>query len=120
MTERVTTERVTAEQDDVQSENDRTDSNTERGFAARIPKPERLPNVDRKDDNKNQRNIKEVAMNVLHDEREGTLSQIRRTRLTDRAGGRIGPKRFVVRAAIVITGKAKPPGRPKNEQRGRE
>ena len=43
-------------------------------------------------------------MHVLHDERERTLAQIGFARLADRAGGRIGPERFVVGASIIVAG----------------
>ena len=55
-------------------------------------------------------------MDVLKDERKRAFAQISASRLTDGAGGRIGPEGFVVRAAIVVTGKPKSARRPQDQQ----
>ena len=83
----------------------------------RIDKPHRFPDVVREHEDEKQREIKEISVHILHDEREGALTEVSLARLTDRARGRIGPKGFVVGAAVVITGEPKSAGSPKNEQR---
>src|SRR5947207_5764081 len=105
----MTTISVTAEQDDVNREHDCADADYES-----IIKPERFPNVVAQNENKNESEIQEIAVHVLHDERERALAQICFARLAHRARWRIGPERFVVRAAIVITGQSKSARRPKN------
>ena len=67
-----------------------------------------------------EREIEKIAMHVLHDERKGTLAEIRLARFADGAGRRIGPERFVVGAAIVITGEPESARRPKNQKRRRK
>src|SRR6266404_3546695 len=103
----MTAERVAAEQDDVYRENNRADADAEPAI-----KPERFPNVVGEDQNKNQREVEKVAVNVLHDERERTLAEISFARFANGARGRIGPERFVIRAAIVVTGESKSARRP--------
>ena len=53
-------------------------------------------------------------MDVLHDERERTFAQIRRSRFAHGAGGRIGPKGLIVSPSIIIAGKSEPAGRPQD------
>ena len=57
-----------------------------------------------------ERQIQEVAMDVLQDERERVLAPVARSRFTDRARRRIGPERLVVRAAVVVAGEAEAGG----------
>ena len=63
-----------------------------------------------------ERDVEEIAVNVLHDQRERTLAQISFTWLADSTGGRIRPERFVIRAAIIIAGKAQAARCPENQQ----
>src|SRR5215471_18840645 len=93
---------VTAEQTNIYSEDERADADAESAV-----EPERFPEVVGKNDGKEERDVHEVAVNVLHDERERTLTEISFARLADGARGRVGPKRFVIRAAIIITGHPK-------------
>ena len=55
-------------------------------------------------------------MEVLHDEWEAPLAEVAFARLTDGASWRVGPKGFVVRAAIVVTGEAEEAGDPEDEK----
>ena len=64
---------------------------------------------------KDQREIQKVAMDVLKDQRERALAEIVLARLADGAGGRVGPERFVVCAAIVVAGEAESAGRPEDQ-----
>ena len=121
MAEGMTAKGVAAKKNDVNGEHDCSDANSE-GFATsrRIAKPQRLPNVDREDDNKNEREIKEIAMDVLHNKRKRTLAQIRRSRFAHAAGGGIGPKSLVIGASIIIAGKPESTGRPQDQECGRK
>src|SRR5438105_15806719 len=72
------------------------------------------------DENKDQREIEKVSVNVLQNEREPAFAPIGFARLTDGAVGWILPERFVIRAAVVVTREAKSAGRPQDQQRGRD
>ncbi len=67
-----------------------------------------------------QREVEEVAMDVLNDQREVALAQIFLARLAHRAVGRIGPEGFVVRAAIVIASDAEAARHPQDQHRHRD
>jgi len=83
-----------------------------------IREPHRFPSVVRENDNEHQREIKEVAVNVLHDQWKGIFTRISLSRLANSTGGWVGPKRFVVSAAVVVTGEPKTRRRPQNQKRG--
>src|SRR5262249_4807217 len=89
-------------------------------FHAVIGKPQRLVNVPGKEDEKQDREIQEIPMNVLQDQRKSSLAPIVAARLADRASRRIGPEGFVISSAIVIAGKTKSARRPKDQKRGSE
>jgi hypothetical protein len=75
-------------------------------------KPIRHDGVVGQDDDEQQAEIQEVAVDVLHDERERSLTPVRLARLADGAARRILPERLVVGAAIVITGEPEAARRP--------
>src|SRR5437016_3129668 len=100
MAERVATKSITAEQNDVDREYNCSDADSERPAAGhRIAEPECFPNVVAQNQNENEREIQEIAMHVLHDERKGALAQISLARLAHRAGRRVRPERFIISAA---------------------
>ena len=71
MPQRMASKCVPAQQNNVDSEHDRSNANAERTFAGRwIDKPEPLPNVIRQDQNEQERDVEKIAVHVLHDERE--------------------------------------------------
>src|SRR3981081_4680686 len=109
MPQGVTAKCITAEQNDVDREDECSDSNSKS-----VRKPKRFPNIDTQNDDENECEIKKIAVHVLHDEREGTLTEISFARFAHRAGRRIGPERLVVGAAIVITGESETARRPQN------
>src|SRR5437667_5809845 len=109
MAQRVTTKRVTAKQDNVNCEHDRPDANSQS-----VVEPESFPNVVTQNQNENEREIQKIAVHILHDQRERTLTEISFARFADRARGRVGPKCFVIGAAIIITGEPKSARHPKN------
>ena len=115
MAQGMTTKSVTTEQDDIDREHNCPNTNSKS-----IWKPERFPNVVGQNQNKDDREIEKIAMHILHDEGKGTLAPITLARFTDGARRGVGPKRFVVRASIVIAGDAKSPWRPKDKECGRE
>src|SRR6266480_182127 len=109
MSQRVTAKRVAAQQNNIDRKHNRADANSKS-----IWKPKRFPNIDREHDQKEKCQIKKISMHILHNERERAFTPVALARLTDGARRRIGPERFVICAAIVITGEPKAGGRPKN------
>src|SRR5436305_9697214 len=114
MSQRMTAECVTAEQDDIDRKHNCADADPKM-----IIKPQRFPNVVSKNQNKNEREIEKVTVDVLHDERERTLAEISFPGLADGAGWRVRPERFVIRASIIIAGQPKSARRPQNQERRR-
>src|SRR5215471_12861092 len=115
MPQRVATEGVTSEQNNVGQQHERTDTDAEA-----ISEPTGLPDIEKQNDNKNQRQVQEVAVNILEDERKGTLTEVLLARFTDGTGGRVGPKSLVVSATIVIASDAESAGGPEDEECSRE
>src|SRR5437899_10746786 len=112
----MTTKCVAGQQDDINCKHNRADANAECSFpAVWIDKPKRFPDVVGQNQKEKERKIKKVTMNILHDERERPFAPVAFTRFTDGARRRISPERFIVRAAIVVTGQPKPARRPKNQ-----
>src|ERR1043166_1868729 len=111
----MTTEGVTAEQNNVDREHNSTDPDSESAI-----EPQRLLNVIGQNADEDQSEIKEVAGHVLHDQRERTLTERGFPRPAGSACGRVGPERFVIRASIIVAGEPKSTGRPENEERRRE
>ena len=121
MAQRMTTKRVAAQQHDIHRQHERADADAERFRPVRgIDEPHRFPDIVGENENENEREVEKIAMHVLHDEREGTFAEIGFARLADGAGRRIGPERFVICAAVIITGEPESARRPKNQKRGRE
>src|ERR1700748_3795227 len=98
MPQRMTTKSIAAEQHHVDCQHDCADADPKP-----IWKPERLPNIVGKHHKEQAREVKKVAMNVLHDERKRTLAPIAFAWLAYSARRRISPECFVVGAAIIIT-----------------
>ena len=114
-------ERVSAEEHDVRCEKDRADADAELGRSRRrIREPHRLPRIVREEHDKDQREVQEVAVDVLDDERKRALSAISFSRLADSAARRIGPERLVVCAAIVVAGESESCRERQDDQCGRE
>src|SRR5688500_18402124 len=103
----MTAKRITAQEKNICSQNYRAESDAETVF-----KPKCLPRVVREKNNKNQCQIKKITMNILQNQRKCALAAIIMTRFADGAAYRVSPKRLVIRAAIVITGKTKSGRRP--------
>src|SRR5215471_11442737 len=100
VSERMTTKCITAEQNEVDCENDCSDADSES-----VPKPERFPEVVGKNHQKKQCQVQEVSMYILHDQRKRTLAPIAFAWLANRARRWVRPERFIVSASIVITRK---------------
>ncbi len=111
----MTTECITAEKKDIRRQNYRADSDAEGSCARRrVGEPKRIPDIVNEKDDKNQREVEKITMNILQNKRKLSLAAIAVTWLADGTRGRVCPERFVIRAAIVITGETKTRRRPKN------
>src|SRR6266403_2038752 len=107
---------VERKQRDVESEDERADTDAEvaveeEGVNGVVPK---------KNDEQN-REVKEIAMDILEDERKsGFAAIVAARRFTDRAGGGIEEKGAIERLAVVVAGGAKAEGASKDQNGGRE
>jgi hypothetical protein len=110
--QRMATEGVTAEEDHIDREGECADADPKS-----IGKTRRFQNVVAEDENKDEREIEKITVNILHDEREGTFAEISLARLAHGAGRWVSPEGLVVGSAIIVTGKPKAAGRPKNQER---
>ena len=91
----------------------RSDAHSKMTMPVRAGKEESVDRVIGEDKDKDQREVKEVSMYVLQDEREFTLTAVFISRLANGASRRVRPERLVIRPAIVITREPKPARRPK-------
>ena len=82
--------------------------------------PHRFPRVAGEDEDEQQREIKEVAVNVLHDQGKRVFARIAFSRLADGARRRVGPKRFIIGAPIIVARQAKAGRCPEDQKRGRK
>ena len=121
MPQRVAPQGVAAEQGDVDGEHQRPDPDAERDRARRrVLEPQGVPHVDAQEHEERQREDEEVAVQVLHDERERVLAPVARPRLAHPARRRVVPERLVVGPAVVVAGEPEADRRPQNQERGRE
>src|SRR5687768_8656816 len=119
MPQGVTSESVAAEKNYVRGQKQRAEPEPELlPTSSRIDEPEGFPHVIREHDDEKQGDVKEIPVDVLEDQWKRRLSPIAFARLTHGAVGRVRPERFVVRAAVVVTGEAEQPGERQNEQGG--
>src|SRR5690242_17375388 len=80
MPQRVAAESIAAEHDEIEREHDGSHADSELSV-----EPQRFPKIVRQDHQEQQREVKEVAMDVLDDERKRSLAQIFLARLADGA-----------------------------------
>src|ERR1700730_8910981 len=103
MAERMAAKRVAAQQQNINRQNHCPNADTKMGRTQIISEPHRLPCVVRKDKDEQQRDIKKVAVNVLHDERKRGFARISFSRFADGARRWIGPERFIISATVIVT-----------------
>src|SRR5450759_2265652 len=104
MSERMASQRVAAEQDDVDGEYDRSEPDPE--FLAAcvyIEEPHRPVHIAGEDNEKGQRHVEEVAVDVLNHEWEEFFAAIARAGLAHGAVRRVGPEALVVRSPIAVS-----------------
>src|SRR5207237_7665279 len=104
VTQRVAAERITREQNHVRRQDETSDADAKLPAAGSVGESEPVDCVDEQNDEEQQREIEEVAVHVLQDERKRSLAEIGFSRFSDRTPGRVSPERLVVRAAVVIAG----------------
>src|ERR1700744_5887370 len=88
--------------------------------AGRTPEPKRTPGVVKQYQNKDQREIQKIAVNILQDKRKRGFAWIPDAGFTNGARGPISPERFIIRAPIIITGEPKAGRRPKHQESRRK
>src|SRR3989442_7263975 len=117
----MTAKSTTAQKNHVERKNNRAHADAETFFASsRISKPHRFPYIVSEHSDKQDRHVEKEAVHILHNERKRFFAAITFPRFANGASRRVSPKRLVVSAAIIIARQSKSPGRPENEQRGRE
>src|SRR5262249_51553853 len=118
--QRMATKRVARDQYHINGEHQGSDADSKDLLPGSwIGKPHPVPNIVREDQDEDQRQVQEIAMDILNDQRERALTPIVRSRFAHRARRGIGPERFVVGPTVVVAGKAKPGGRPNDQERRR-
>src|ERR1035437_6244913 len=96
MPERMAAEGVARQQKDVHDQDQRADADAEMLRSRRIGEPHGVPGVPRKDEDEPDREIEEVAVDVLEDEREVAFAKVGLARLADGAIDRGEPERFII------------------------
>src|SRR5690242_4894961 len=116
MAKRMAAEGVARQQDDIDGQNDCAHTHSELGAAGPwIDKPEGAPDIQRENYQKKQREIEEISVNILQNQRERTFTTIVFSQFANGTGRRIGPKGFIVSTAIVVARQAKAARRPKDQ-----
>src|SRR5260370_19177033 len=111
----MTPECIAARENRVSGQDQSSDADAKSVF-----KPHSLPGVMSQKHDEDQCEVEEVAVYVLKDKRKGSLAEIFLARFAHRAGWWIGPKRFVVCAAIVVAGDTESTRRPQHQHRARD
>ena len=78
-------EGVAGQQDDVDDQDERADGDAEMLRAVRGLEPERVPRIAAEDEDEDEREVEEVAVDVLQDERQVALARVALARLADGA-----------------------------------
>ena len=112
--QRMASESVATQQNHVDQQDQRAHADSEVAI-----KPKRFPHVVGKQNEENQREIKKIAMDILQNERKGAFAEIGLARFPHGAGWRVGPKSFVICAAVIVAGQTETAGRPQNQHCGR-
>src|SRR5262245_65168254 len=117
MPQRMTAERVTTQEHDIQSQHEGADANTKPlASTAWLDKPHGFPDVVRQKTEQHDSQIKKVAMNILEDEGKGMLAQILLSGFDHSTGRGVSPERFVISASIVVASQAEQSRRPEDEK----
>jgi hypothetical protein len=120
MAERVAPKRVSGKQQEIDQEDNGTDSHTEGDIPrGRVREPEGLPTVVGEENEIDDPQIHEVTMNILDQERKEIFTPVACTAFSHRARRRVHPESPVIRPAIVIAGQSEPGRRPQNQNRRR-
>ena len=95
----MTAQRVAAQQENIQHHDKRADADAEMFRAERVRENHRLHCVVAEQQDKSNRDIEKIAVNILDDERERFFTEKGFARFADGAVDRVGPERLVIRAA---------------------
>src|SRR6202158_5889829 len=112
---------VASEQNHVDDDDDGAKPDPETLVSAPpIEDPHRLVRVTGEDHEERERCIKEVAMDVLNDERKGFLAAISLAWLTNGTVGWVRPETLVIRSSVVVAGKPESGRKWQNQERRRK
>jgi hypothetical protein len=115
----VTTKSISGQENNIYSQYKSTNANAKGFFAGnRVDKPECLPDIIGKKDQEEQGDVKKVTMYILNNKRKGIFSPVALTGFCYRAGGRIGPERFIIGTPVIITGKPEQTWSPEYQDSG--
>ena len=79
-------QRIAGQKSHIKRQHKGSDANAEGDFRrCHVGEPHRLPDIVREENQKDQREVKEVTMDVLHDQRKGVFAAINFARFSDRA-----------------------------------
>ena len=118
MAQGMATEGIAAEEEHVEAQDDRSQADTEACFTgSSIGKPHAPVGIVGQEEEKADRDVEKVAMDVLDDQRQGVLSEIAFPRFADRARWRVRPEGLVLRAPVVVAGQSKTNWDTKNKKR---
>src|SRR5882762_1564747 len=112
----MTGKRVERKEKDIKSEDERADADAEVAI-----EEEGVNGVVPEEADKENREVKEITMDILEDEgKSGFAAIVAAYRFTDRAGRGIEEKGAIERLAVVVARGAKAEGAGKDQNRGRE
>src|SRR5438477_1690178 len=110
----MTGEKIQRQQDDVEQQNQGPESNPNS-----VGKEKSFDRVMPKEDEEDNRQVHEIAMDILQDEGKPRLAGVVALSLRHGATWRIEKERTVIRFAVVVAGRAEPKRSAENEQRRR-
>src|SRR4029450_5614071 len=110
-------QRVAAERSHVGGQHECTQPDS-KGSAAGcwISEPEGAVHVVDQHNEKAERDVEEISVNVLQDQRKRGLAAVLLAGFPNRTGRRIGPERLVVRATIVVARQPKESGKGQDQE----
>ena len=120
MPQRVAAKSIHRQEKCVQRQHNCPDADAEMFRAGQVGEPHPQPRVIRQQDDKEEREVKKVAVHILDDERERAFAEKRFASLADGTVDRVRPKCLVIRAAIIIAGETETGRRPQNQKCRRE
>src|SRR5260370_38932450 len=108
--ERMAAKRITAQEEDVDQEDNRADAEAEVELAIVALELARLHDVPGEKQDKDQSQVQEIPVHILNDQRQAVLAPVALARLADGAVRRVAPPHLLVCTAAVRARDAKRTG----------